>query len=251
MLDKVLVEGALEDLPNRKRIWIEEKHPQNLEEMSDLAQSYRTYHGAEQNEVESSKRDRPIKQYGLKTDDRDAKSQNKSGYRDLSKITCLKCGNKGHYAKLQRRVLPHSRAKAEVESISQERDSEWQTLQFCKEGSIKKDRKRTVGNVGKAIEHSLADVELSVEGRKFKVEALVNDRLNIPVLLGEDLPLEELIGRSERSTRRCALIHRQKTRWTVVLRWKKVPRELSHDDEKSETERAKTSGREGSGQNSS
>ena len=52
-------------------------------------------------------------------------------------------------------------------------------------------------------------MELSVEGRKFKVEALAIDGLNIPILLGEDLPLEELIGRSERSTRRCAEIDSQ------------------------------------------
>ena len=55
--------------------------------MSDLAQPYRTYHGAERNEAESSRRDRPIKQYGLRTDDRDAKSQNNSGYRDLNALS--------------------------------------------------------------------------------------------------------------------------------------------------------------------
>ena len=90
MLDKVLVEGALEGLPSRMRIWIGEKYPQNLEEMSDLGQTYRAYHGTERNKVESSRTDEPIKQYGLRTDDTDAKSQNKSGYRDLSKITCFK-----------------------------------------------------------------------------------------------------------------------------------------------------------------
>ena len=51
----------------------------------------------------------------------------KSGYRDLSKITCLSVETKDTCSKLQRRVLPHSRAKAEGESISQERDGEWQS----------------------------------------------------------------------------------------------------------------------------
>ena len=52
-------------------------------------------------------------------------------------------------------------------------------------------------------------MKLSVEGRKFKVEELVIDGLNIPVLLGEDLPLEELFGGSERSTRRFAEVDSQ------------------------------------------
>ena len=94
---------------------------------------------------------------------------------------------------------------------------------------------------------------LSVEGRKFKVEALVIDGLNIPVLLGEDLPLEELIGRSERSTRRCAEVDSQTEdpmdSGTQVE--ESSEGNFSRDDEKSETERAKTSGREGSGQHSS
>ena len=187
MLDKVLVEGALEGLPNRMCIWIGEKHPQNLKEMFDLAQTYSAYHGTERNEVESSRRDRPIKQYGLRTDDRDAKSQNKSGYRDLSKITCFKCGNKGHYT---------ANCKEESYHIQEQRPKESRFLRkgtvngspkvdkLISEGSIKKDRKSTVGYVGKAIEHALADVGISVEGRKFKVEALVIDGLNIPVLLG-------------------------------------------------------------------
>ena len=41
-------------------------------------------------------------------------------------------------------------------------------------------------------------------------QTIVIDGLNIPVLLGEDLPLEEQIGRSERSTRRCAEIDSQR-----------------------------------------
>ena len=136
--------------------------------MSDLAQTYRTYHGAERNEVESSRRYQPNKQYGLRTDDRDAKSQNKSGYRDHSKITCFKCGNKGHNATNCKEESYHIQERRPKESrflgkgtvngcpeVDMKIDSGCSQTsmnrKLISEGSIKKDRKSTVGYVGKQL----------------------------------------------------------------------------------------------------
>ena len=53
-------------------------------------------------------------------------------------------------------------------------------------------RRTTVGN-GQYVQNSLADVNIQIEGETHTIEALVSDELPVPVLLGEDLPLEKMV----------------------------------------------------------
>ena len=63
----------------------------------------------------------------------------------------------------------------------------------CVDVLLKEEKVQAQTTSGSVLEFALAEVEVWVDGRRYQVEAAIADELAVPVLLGEDLPLEELI----------------------------------------------------------
>ena len=59
---------------------------------------------------------------------------------------------------------------------------------------LKPKTKKVLAYDGKALEHSLEDINLTVGDKCLEIEVMIGEDLAVPVLLGEDLPLEELIN---------------------------------------------------------
>ena len=59
---------------------------------------------------------------------------------------------------------------------------------------LKPETKKVLAHDGRALEHSLADINLTVGDKCFEIEVMIAADLAVPVSLGEDLPLEELIN---------------------------------------------------------
>ena len=59
---------------------------------------------------------------------------------------------------------------------------------------LKPKTKKVLASDSRALEHSLADINLTVGDKCLEIEVMIAEDLAVPVLLGEDLPLEELIS---------------------------------------------------------
>ena len=214
IVDKVAMEAVLDGLPRDMRLWISRQRPSSrwfsvtlqtylLDERTDRDKLGPNH----DSNIQKFSRQTPYK-HSKKGSDQTTLVKNR---KDPKEITCYECGKKGHcmanckeetynvqfYTPKQSRFLQSGTVNESDVVIMK-------NYSGCTQTTVRRDvvpgvvlmpkTKKVLAYDGRALEHSLADINLTVGDICFEIEVIIAEDLVVPVLLGEDLPLEELVN---------------------------------------------------------
>ena len=214
MREKLTIDRSLEGMSEPMRKWVREKEPKTKTEVITSMRVYLECHRRSERDVRSKN---SFTKHSFQDYRRSSKNFQtgkpfipKDRVKPEKDITCFKCHKKGHYARECRAetfvVQEIPVVKRTNECIGQIEDGKSVIMKIdtgCDRTTMRKTLvpERCLKNKfikqeladGTMARRQLADVKIVIEGQTYKREVAVYEKLAAPVLLGQDLPLLQML----------------------------------------------------------